>query len=106
MRPLSALALTLPLLTAPVAAQNRPLLGVYGGVNFAELGGEDVGEVSSRTGLQAGAFASIPLGGILALVPGVAYSQEGTDVETGTSTSLTVKLDYLEVPLLLKVAAP
>jgi hypothetical protein len=106
MRLLPALALVLPLLTAPVAAQNRPTVGVYGGVNFAKFGGDDVGDVETRTGFQAGAFASIPLGRIVSLMPGVAYSQQGTGVDIGGGVTGTFKLDYIEVPLLLKLAAP
>jgi len=106
MRSLSALALVLALLSPPAAAQNRPAVGVYGGVNFAKFGGDDVGDVDTRTGFQAGAFASIPLGRIVSLVPGVAYSQQGTGVDVGGGISGTFKLDYVEVPLLLKLAAP
>jgi hypothetical protein len=106
MRSLFALALVAPLLALPVSAQQHPQLGVFGGVNFAKLGGDDVGDVQTRTGVLAGVFASFPLGRILALVPGVAYSQEGTDVDAGGGITGTLKFDYIEVPLLLKVAAP
>jgi hypothetical protein len=39
-------------------------------------------------------------------MPGVAYSQQGTGVDLGGGVSGTFKLDYLEVPLLLELAAP
>jgi hypothetical protein len=107
MRSLSALALVAPLLALPLSAQQRPQLGVFGGVNFAKLGGDDVGTGGqTRTAVLGGVFASLPLGRVLALVPGVAYSQEGTDVDAGGGITGTLKLDYLEVPVLLKLAAP
>jgi hypothetical protein len=106
MRPFTALALVLPLLAAPVSAQDRAVAGFYGGVNFAKFGGDDVSNVDTRTGFQAGVFASFPLGKMIALMPGVAYSQEGTGVDVGGGVTGTFKLDYIEVPLLLKLSAP
>lgn len=101
-----ALALAVPFLALPMAAQQRPQLGVFGGINFAEFGGDDVSNVDTRTGVQAGLFASFPLSSILAVQPGVAYSQEGTSVDAGGGITGTFKLDYIQVPVLLKLSAP
>jgi Outer membrane protein beta-barrel domain len=106
MRRTSALVLALPLLAAPLPAQTRAAVGAFAGVNFAKFGGDDVGSVQTRTGIQVGAFAAIPLGRLLSVVPAVTYSQEGTDVNAGGGITGTFKLDYIEVPLLLKLGAP
>lgn len=107
LRRLSPLLLV-ALMTAPLAAQTRPatLAGPFGGINFAKFGGDDVGDVETRTGFHAGLFLSVPLGNYFALVPGAAYSQEGTSVDAGGGISGTFKLDYLEIPVLLKLGAP
>jgi hypothetical protein len=106
MHRLAVLALAMALVPAPISAQHRPIAGVYGGINFAKFGGDDVGNVDTRTGVQAGLFASFPLSSILAVQPGVAYSQEGTSVDAGGGITGTFKLDYIQVPVLLKLSAP
>ncbi|HWA56018.1 MAG TPA: porin family protein [Gemmatimonadales bacterium] len=101
------------LMTAPAAAQKRraptgqmAVFGPQAGVNFARFGGGDVGSVDSRTGIQVGMFAAFPLGKYFAISPAVAYAQEGTSVDVGGGLSGTFKLDYIEVPVLLKLGAP
>lgn len=97
------------LLTPPVAAQapgQQTLIGAFGGINFAKFVGDDVGDVDTRTGIQAGLFASLPLGRYFALVPSIGYSQQGTSVDVGGGTTGTFRLDYIEVPVLLKLSAP
>lgn len=102
-------ALLLPLtLAAPLAAQQpqETLIGPFGGINFAKFGGGDVSGVDTRTGFHAGLFASFPIGRYVSLVPGAAFSQEGTSVDAGGGVTGTFKLDYLEVPVQLKLSAP
>lgn len=107
LRRLSGLLLV-ALNTTPLLAQARQetLIGPIGGVNFAKFGGDDVSRVDTRTGFHAGLFASFPLGRYVALVPGAAFSQEGTSVDLGGGATGTLKIDYLEVPVLLKLGAP
>jgi len=103
--------------------------GIKGGVNFADLGGDDAefflqlisgGEGSddsseTRTGIVAGGFALIDFDGPFALQPEVLYVQKGTKVEgeledpilgETVSFSSTIKLDYIEVPILAKFQIP
>lgn len=103
----SALPLAV-LLAGPLQAQagQETRIGPFGAINFATFGGSDVGDVDTRTGVQAGVFASFPLSRYLALVPAASYSQEGASVDVGGGVTGTFLLDYLEVPVLLKLTAP
>lgn len=107
LRRLSPLLLV-AVVAAPLYAQapQETLIGPFGGINFAKFGGGDVSGVDTRTGFHAGLFASFPLGRYVALVPAAAFSQEGTSVDIGGGVTGTFKVDYLEVPVLLKVSAP
>jgi hypothetical protein len=83
--------------------------GVKAGVNFAKLhfdGDEaDNSAIDNRTGLVAGVFIVWPASGRLAVQTEALYSQKGaTFHEEGASGS--VKLDYLDVPILLRLSTP
>ena len=74
-------------------------IGIQGGVNFAgasvSADGSDV-STSDRTGWHIGAFTG--RGGLIGFQGGVYYSQKGFGV--GDSN---VDLDYIEIPLMLRV---
>jgi hypothetical protein len=95
-------------LYAPTASAQGIKLGVKGGVNIADVGGSDVsvlGTTETKAGLIAGAFAEFMIGNMFAIQPEVLYSQKGTKV-TEQGVEGKFKLDYVEVPLLLKVNIP
>lgn len=80
-------------------------VGVKAGVNLADLSVKDAGSTfnaSNRTGLVAGVFVTIPGGGIFAFQPEVLISMQGAKFTDG-SDSGTVKIDYLQVPLLARI---
>ncbi len=88
--------------TAPARAQLH--VGPRIGINLAEQSlGTDFGSVSadSRTGILAGAFANYPLGAPFYLQPEVLYSSKGWSF-----ADASVKLDYLEIPVLFGAAFP
>ncbi len=78
------------------------ILGVKGGINIADLHvtGADLGDTSTRTGLVGGVFAELGLGSVFAIRPEGLYSQKGFS-ETDTGIDADLKVDYIEVPLLL-----
>jgi len=88
--------------SAPLHAQT--VLGFHAGANIANLGG-DVEDLDARTGLNLGASVLFPLGESLGLYIGPSYSQKGAS-ESVDGVELTIKLDYLEVPVLLRYAFP
>ena len=89
-------------------AQGNGANGILVGANFAnvkiESGGADV-SFDNKIGLVAGVFAGIPIAPSVALEPGVFFVQHGAKITDGTDTA-RIKLNYLEVPVLLRVAAP
>ncbi|MGH7726435.1 MAG: porin family protein [Candidatus Eiseniibacteriota bacterium] len=105
---------------------------ITGGGNFSTLAGdaEEAGDLiadeleivfpgtswgsstKTRTGFDLGAEVVIPISTAFALQPGLHYSQRGGKWEfsensgTGVNADGTVKMNYIEAPLLLRVGPP
>jgi opacity protein-like surface antigen len=99
------LALFAASLFAPPLASAQIKLGVKGGLNIADIGGSDAGTTETKTGFVAGGFAEFMIGNMFAIQPEVLYSQKGTK-ESISGGELKFKLDYIEVPVLLKINIP
>ncbi len=84
------------LVTATSFAQGIDL-GIKGGANFATL--SDVSDISSRTGLVIGAFATLKFSDKMALQGDLLYSEQGANGENGFSD---LKLDYIIFPVVFK----
>lgn len=92
-------ALIAVLLAAPAAGYAQlPSIGIKGGLNLANTGGADAGDPDYKAGLNIGAFVSVPAGTILSLQPEAFFSQKGS--KDGDDK---INLNYLEVPVLLKL---
>jgi hypothetical protein len=91
-------------LAAPLSAQTT--LGVKAGVSIADISASEEGtDVSfdSRTGFIGGGFANFQLGETFFLQPELLYAQKGAkDAFDGIDS--TIKLDYLQIPVLLGAA--
>ncbi|MHC4505536.1 MAG: porin family protein [Planctomycetota bacterium] len=94
-----------------------PTGGFRIGVNFAKVTGDlaDFGIDESKLGFTVGATADVPVTGAVSFQTGLLYTQKGGEgsidassmgpfFPPGTTFDFEVALDYLEVPLLLKVA--
>lgn len=85
-------------------------VGVKGGVNLANLEFEAEGvdvNFERRTGFVGGLFVVWPLGGQVGLQTEALYSQRGAEIEDpDVDATGKVKLDYLEVPVLLRLSTP
>jgi hypothetical protein len=94
----------------PAAATSQVSFGVKAGLNVATLAGDDVpDEVDSRTGLVAGGLMNLRLSDLLSIQPEALYSQKGAGGSLdlfGERLDFTLKLDYLEVPVLLRLTVP
>lgn len=79
-------------------------LGLEAGANFSDFIGSDVSNFSNandtKLGFVGGGFLALNFGNSFAIRPEVLYEQKGNAI-SGTST--TTELDYIEVPVLLKV---
>jgi len=119
--------LTTALTPAPAAAQfgmpgagvgaagTSPRYGFIIGTNLSSISDADDGiravvgaayDKKKRVGLNAGLFLNIPLRGAFSLQPEAHYSQQGVTYESTLTTqaqSASLKIDYVQIPLLLRV---
>jgi hypothetical protein len=82
--------------------------GIKVGVNLATLSGFNDPDVSptQRTGLVAGGFLTVGLAPMIAFQPEVLFSMQGSKLHfdtSGVSTDARAKLDYIQVPVLLRL---
>ena len=87
----------LVLSTSIAAAQPKHSIGVKGGVNFADLYGDDAEGTKSATGFAAGAAGMFQLHPNFGIGVEVLYTRKGAKDE---ATDETLKLDYIEIPVL------
>jgi len=93
------------LLPTVVAAQRLPrMTGLTAGLNFASLGGADADGASTdgRVGLAVGAFGSFQMSNGLAFQPEILFIQKGADFTTAGTTAAAIRLDYIQIPVLLR----
>ena len=78
--------------------------GIKGGVNFANVRGDDFDGPNARTSFHIGVLAEFPLTDAFSLQTEALYSGQGfqTDIE-GTDGKIEYKLDYINVPVLAKI---
>ncbi|MFD2587708.1 porin family protein [Croceitalea marina] len=74
--------------------------GAKAGANFANVTGDDVENSSSRTGFHLGAVARIGVSEKFGIQPELIYSQQGAKDD---EFDVTLKLDYLNVPVLADI---
>ncbi len=99
-----------------LAATSRAQVGIglTGGVNLATAGGADrFPGTKNLTAYAAGAYLDIDVPFLLSVQPEILYSVKGYTTELSypslgipTTTKGTVKLNYLEVPVLFKYSLP
>lgn len=97
------------IMSVTVSQAQEIRLGAKGGVNFATLGGDDIGDIKSRTGFHIGGLVEIPITESFWIQPEVLYSAQGAKYEErgqelGVPYSIkgTIKLDYIQVPVMAK----
>lgn len=83
-------------------------LGVKGGMHLANLhaSGENAAPWKSDPGYQAGLFCTLRLHKMIVIQPEINYVSKKirfSDTYLGQEMTSTIKMDYIEVPLLLKV---
>jgi hypothetical protein len=95
------------MLAGGVPALAQVSYGVKAGVNVANLSFDADTDVSSkgRIGLLAGVFVTIPIGGWLTVQSEAIYTAKGATLDIADLES-TYLVDYLEVPVLLRVELP
>lgn len=83
----------------PVRAQR---IGILAGGTFSELRGLDDATTSKRTGTMFGVSLTLPMVGNVAVQPELLFVNKGSKLTIGGVFSKDVRIDYLEIPLLLR----
>lgn len=110
----TAFGVFLPAAVFAQSGMTRPTFGILIGTNIATISDADqgIGDVvgaafdkKKRMGLNGGVFMKVPLSGMLSLQPEVHYAQNGVSItsSTGDVNTIDLKLDYLEIPVLLRL---
>lgn len=86
------------LITTSLSAQTT--IGIKGGLSYATLSNKSP-DFSNRTGFAAGVAIDVRAG-LIGIQPELLYVQKGVTA-TGTPSGSSLKLDYAEVPVLLKL---
>ena len=83
--------------------------GAKGGVNFANLAGDDADGAKMFVGFNAGFFIEIPVADKLVFQPEILYSAQGSKSEgplfvdgSVYNVEATLKFNYINIPLLFK----
>lgn len=101
---------------ASAAQAQESRVGIKAGVGLSNLTGNDANNFNNRFGFQAGIMADIKLTSLLAFHPELLYSQKGAKIEGSgsyanggvlyaVSQSGKLRLNYLDLPLLLRLKA-
>lgn len=99
------LALTIVLSAVSVYSQPNLSLGLEGGLNLANVSISPSQTSNSRTGLIVGGVLDIGISRTIGVTTGLRYTMKGFQV-TNQGVTFTDKLNYIEVPALLKVKFP
>jgi hypothetical protein len=89
---------------SPLFAEGM-MFGIKGGLNIANLSGDDVEGTSAKTAMAVGGFMCYNFTEIFAVQPEVLFSMKGAK-ETDDSEDINWKINYIEIPILLKVNLP
>lgn len=84
------------------SSATAPTFGLIAGANFATFNGSDASGVKTLTGLAVGAQATFSFNPTVFLQPQLLYSMKGAQ-ESFADTTLKVKLNYVELPVMLGV---
>ncbi|MFI8379939.1 porin family protein [Leeuwenhoekiella sp. NPDC079379] len=110
MKKLILIASIIALGTTAAKAQESFQFGVKGGVNFANIAGDDSNDPDSRTAFYAGLVAELPISEKFSIQPEVIYSAQGATIATidqdnifDVDDNTEYQLDYIQVPLMAKI---
>lgn len=88
------------------AQTQSPSIGIKGGVNFTNLYTEDVDDNNVLTSFNAGLYANLPVSSAVSIQPELNFSRKGSELvydNAFASGTTKLKLNYLEMPVLLKL---
>lgn len=80
-------------------------VGITAGVNWSTFSSEGSDDLSRRTGFVGGVTMVIPTSPTLSIQPELLYTMKGAKM-SALGVTQTAKLDYLEIPVLLRYDVP
>ncbi len=86
-------------LTRPVQAQS---IGIVAGGTFSQLQGLKDVKARNRNGTMFGATLTLPVGEKVAFQPELLFINKGGAIDYGGGNTDDIRLDYLDIPLLLR----
>lgn len=101
---LFAVALVSLAAAGSLSAQERIIrVGPTFGVNITKITGDNQEDATTRTGIRAGGFATIGLGGNFALQPELVYTGKGANYPDDEAE---IKIGYIQLPVLARLRIP
>lgn len=83
----------------PAGAQQ---FGIVAGGTFSQLRGLENVKTRNRTGTMFGVSLAVPVGNQLAFQPELLFINKGSELDLTSGVAQDIRLDYLEIPLLLR----
>lgn len=80
-------------------------LGVMAGASLSTFTGDLVDDAKNHAGFLVGGFARVGLAGF-AVEPGIIFTRKGAEAEEIEGVTPTTSLDYLQIPVVLKLGMP
>lgn len=101
---LLTLFVSMACLAQNTSSKSKPIarFGIKGGVNVADVKNELYPGHKSKLDFHGGLLAHIHLNSHLALQPEVLYSRQGFKQQQSSNRELEMKLDYINIPLLIQ----
>lgn len=97
-------------LVLATAAQAQVAVGIRGGYNNSTLSVEEDGvsaeDFSSRSGFHGGVDLALMFGPMFGVEVGGQYSQKGAKSSFDGTTDISLKIDYIDVPVVFAVTVP
>ncbi|TXD49967.1 porin family protein [Polaribacter sp. IC073] len=82
--------------------KNKATAGIKGGYNLSSVSFDGTSETSKLHGFHVGIYGESYIGKYLSIQPEILYSQQGYKIVDDSGT-YTQKLDYINIPLMLKL---
>ncbi len=83
------------------AANAQTKIGLKGGLNVADIGGEDADGVDAKIGFHIGGFANFGIGNKFSIQPELVYSTQGGKVDI-PGDDIKYRFNYINIPVMLK----
>ena len=100
-----ALALIASAVVVTPAAQAQVNFGLRAGLNVSTFAGDDADGSEAKLGFVGGGYMNYAFSPTLSIQPEVLYSQKGAEA-TEEGTTISFRVGYIDVPLLLKYTIP